>query len=84
MPGMSGEDFLGFVKAYRPGTPLVFVSGSTDEELLWLEAQGYLTGCKALTEPTSGRSLVNRLYVKGGLTRSRREALDGHSPDECP
>jgi two-component system response regulator PilR (NtrC family) len=32
MPGMSGEDLLGFVKAHRPGTPVVFVSGSTDEE----------------------------------------------------
>ena len=32
MPGMSGEDLLGFVKAYRPGTPVVFISGSTDEE----------------------------------------------------
>ena len=32
MPGMSGEDLLGFVKAHRPGTPVLFVSGSTDEE----------------------------------------------------
>ena len=33
MPGMTGEDLLGFVKAHRPGTPVLFVSGSTDEEL---------------------------------------------------
>jgi DNA-binding NtrC family response regulator len=32
MPGMSGEDLLGFVKAHHPGTPVLFVSGSTDEE----------------------------------------------------
>ena len=32
MPGMSGEDLLGFVKAHRPGTPVVFISGSTNEE----------------------------------------------------
>ena len=32
MPGMSGEDLLGFVKTYRPGTPVLFVSGSLDEE----------------------------------------------------
>src|SRR5436305_13856947 len=32
MPEMSGEDLLGFVKAHRPGTPVLFVSGSTDEE----------------------------------------------------
>ena len=32
MPGMSGEDLLGFVKTHRPGTPVLCVSGSTDEE----------------------------------------------------
>jgi DNA-binding NtrC family response regulator len=32
MPGMSGEDLLGFVKTHRPGTPVLFVSGSTNEE----------------------------------------------------
>jgi len=32
MPGMSGEDLLGFVKTHRPGTPVLFISGSTDEE----------------------------------------------------
>jgi DNA-binding NtrC family response regulator len=32
MPGMSGEDLLGFVKAHRPGTPVLFVTGSTNEE----------------------------------------------------
>ena len=32
MPGMSGEDLLGFVKAHRPGTPVLFISGSTNEE----------------------------------------------------
>ena len=32
MPGMSGEDLLGFVKAHRPRTPVLFISGSTNEE----------------------------------------------------
>jgi|SRR5947209_2417284 len=32
MPRMSGEDLLGFVKTYRPRTPVVFISGSTDKE----------------------------------------------------
>jgi DNA-binding NtrC family response regulator len=32
MPGMSGEDLLGFVEAHRPSTPVIFVSGLTDEE----------------------------------------------------
>ena len=31
MPGMSGEDLLGFVKAHRPGTPVLFISGAADE-----------------------------------------------------
>ena len=32
MPGMSGEDLLGFAKARCPRTPVLFISGSTDEE----------------------------------------------------
>ena|SRR5947209_5979020 len=32
MPGMSGEDLLGFVKAHQPRTPVLFISGSTNEE----------------------------------------------------
>ena len=31
MPGMSGEDLLGFIKVYRPQTPVLFISGSRDE-----------------------------------------------------
>ena len=32
MPGLSGEALLGFVKTHCPGTPVLFISGSTDEE----------------------------------------------------
>ena len=32
MPGLSGEDLLGFAKAHCPGTPVLFISGQTDEE----------------------------------------------------
>ena len=32
MPGMSGEDLLGFVKTYQPWTPVIFISGSTDSQ----------------------------------------------------
>jgi DNA-binding NtrC family response regulator len=32
MPGLSGEDLLGFAKTHCPGTPVLFISGSTDEE----------------------------------------------------
>jgi DNA-binding NtrC family response regulator len=33
MPGMSGEALLGFIKVNRPGTPVIFISGSKDGEL---------------------------------------------------
>ena len=33
MPGMSGECLLGFVKANRPSTPVIFITGSQDSEL---------------------------------------------------
>src|SRR2546423_1353532 len=32
MPGMSGEDLLGFIKVYRPKTPVLFISGSAGRE----------------------------------------------------
>jgi DNA-binding NtrC family response regulator len=30
MPGMSGEDLLGFVRIYRPTTPVIFLTGASD------------------------------------------------------
>jgi DNA-binding NtrC family response regulator len=46
MPGMSGENLLGFVKVYRPRTPVLFISGSSGREhaerLLQRGACGYL------------------------------------------
>ena len=46
MPGMSGENLLGFVKVYRPKTPVLFISGSAGKEhaerLLKRGACGYL------------------------------------------
>lgn len=32
MPGLSGEDLLGFLKAHSPATPVIVISGSTDRE----------------------------------------------------
>ena len=32
MPGLSGEDLLGFVKKYRPRTPVFFISGLSDQQ----------------------------------------------------
>ena len=33
MPGMSGEALLGFIKINRPGSPVIFISGSKDRDL---------------------------------------------------
>ena len=33
MSGMSGEALLGFAKSYCPRTPVIFISGSTNDEL---------------------------------------------------
>ena len=33
MPGLSGEALIGFIKTNRPGTPVIFISGSKDAEL---------------------------------------------------
>jgi DNA-binding NtrC family response regulator len=47
MPGMGGEDLLGFVKKYKPRTRVVFISGMADrqnaERLLVKGAVGYLS-----------------------------------------
>ena len=46
MPGMSGEDLLGFIKVHRPKTPVLFISGSAGrqhaERLLTKGAFDYL------------------------------------------
>jgi DNA-binding NtrC family response regulator len=47
MPGMSGEDLLGFIKSYYPRIPVIFISGAADMEdaqrLIRKGAFGYLT-----------------------------------------
>ena len=73
MPGMSGEDLLGFVKAHRPGTPVVFISGSTNEEraerLLLKGAFDYLQKPVQLEEITRrvGRAVEHRRRRPPGL-----------------
>ena len=46
MPGMSGEDLLGFIKVYRPKTPVLVISGLAGkqhaERLITRGAFGYL------------------------------------------
>lgn len=32
MPGMSGEDLLGFIKMHRPKTSVLFITGSLDRQ----------------------------------------------------
>ena len=73
MPGMSGEDLLGFVKAHRPGTPVVFISGSTNEEraerLLLKGAFDYLQKPARLEEITRrvARAVAHRRRRPPGL-----------------
>jgi DNA-binding NtrC family response regulator len=47
MPGLSGEDLLGFIKNYRPRTPVLFISGASDavcaERLIRKGAFDYLS-----------------------------------------
>ena len=75
MPGMSGEDLLGFVKVYRPQTPVMFISGSLDEErakrLALKGAFDYLQKPFQLREIT-GR--VGRAVRQGG--RGPREFIE--------
>ena len=41
MPGMSGEDLLGFIKVHSPKTPVLFISGSGGREMAErLQAKG--------------------------------------------
>ena len=45
------------------------------DDLLRLEAMGYLRPCEALSETRTGRQYVDRVYVKGGVTEEGGQAL---------
>jgi hypothetical protein len=45
------------------------------DNLLWLEAGGYIAGCEAGEEMVTGKRYVNRVHVRGGLTEEGRRAL---------
>lgn len=49
------------------------------DDLLRLKALGYVSGCEALKETTTGRGYVNRVHVRGGLTEEGRRALAGQA-----
>ena len=67
MPGMSGEALLGFIKANRPSTPIIFISGSKDGELarrLRVKgAAGFLSKPFNLSE--MGESVSRALEARG-------------------
>ena len=48
------------------------------DDLLRLEALGYVGSCHALAETETGRHYVDRVFIRGGLTRAGREALKDH------
>jgi len=45
------------------------------DDLLRLEALGYVEGCEALNETRTGRRYVDRVHVRGGITEAGREEL---------
>jgi hypothetical protein len=49
------------------------------EDLLRLEAMGFLDACEALNETRTGRRYVDRVHVRGGVTEAGREALKNYS-----
>ena len=49
------------------------------DDLLRLEAMGYVGECEALVETETGRQFVNRVFIRGGVTEEGREALKNHS-----
>jgi hypothetical protein len=49
------------------------------DDLLRLEAMGYLARAEALPETRTGRQYVDRVFVRGGVTEEGREALKDHS-----
>jgi hypothetical protein len=51
------------------------------DELLRLEALGYVGRCVAEVETETGRRYVNRVRVLGGLTPAGAEALAKAAPD---
>jgi hypothetical protein len=51
----------------------------TADDLLRLEALGYLEGCEAPTGTRAGRRCVNRVHVRGGVADAGREALKNYS-----
>jgi len=66
MPGMSGEDLLGFVKAHRPRTPVVFISGSTNEE----RAERLLTRRRvACTGRQQRQTVLEAVEKRSGIER---------------
>ena len=48
---------------------------SVADDLLRLEALGYLARCEALVETRTGRQYVDRVYVRGGVTQEGRRAV---------
>ena len=82
MPGMSGEDLLGFVKTYQSRTPIIVISGSTDSryaERFRSRAFGYLMKPFSLSDV---EQMVERAVTqRQRMLEQRRRMLDeGRNP----
>lgn len=64
MPGVSGPELASAVLALRPGLPVLFASGYTDDKL----------GADALADPDR---FIAKPYTAAGLTTKVRRILDG-------
>ena len=75
MPGMSGEDLLGFVKTYQPWAPVIFISGATDSqhaERFRSKAFGYLVKPFALS---TVEQMVDRAFEQRQRTQEQRQRM---------
>lgn len=77
MPGMGGEDLLGFVKTYQPWTPVIFISGSTasqQAERFRPKAFGYLMKPFALS--TVEQMVASAQEQRRRMLEQRRRMID--------
>jgi CheY-like chemotaxis protein len=69
MPGLGGKDVAARVLALRPGTPVIYMSGYTADDL----------ATRGLRE--AGTAFVQKPFLPDQLLQMVREALDAHADD---
>jgi FixJ family two-component response regulator len=72
MPGMSGRELGDRLARLRPGIPVLYTSGFTDEDVI---RRGMLE---------EGRPFLQKPFKPHELARAVREALDGAVVERAP